>query len=164
MKNPPEPVPICCVWKRKIKKKCLVFQQQRNIHRSNQIQNSQPQIQSQMQPQVQTHLQQIPQRGMNSTNSQSQMHTNQTQQILSNQSQQVHHPQNQHQQVIRKFCWWKSAKVSSNFFNVFIKTPFQFNYSRRKLDIFKQCLIMIQVQWAQIQMAAKKSYHFKKEM
>lgn len=126
-----------------------MLQQQRNI-RSNQIQNSQPQIQSQMQPQVQTHLQQIPQqRGMNSTNSQLQMHTNQTQQILSNQSQQVHHSQNQHQQVITKLCWWKSAKVFVILFlfgKVLIKTPFQFNYSQRKLDISSQCLIMIQVQ------------------
>lgn len=122
-----------------------MLQQQRNIHRSNQIQNSQPQIQSQMQPQVQTHLQQMPQRGMNSTNPQSQMHTNQTQQILSNQSQQVHHPQNQHQQVIRKFCWGSQLK-STFISNVLIETTFQFNYSQRKLDISKQCLIMIQVQ------------------
>lgn len=93
-----------------------MLQQQRNIHRSNQIQNTQPQIQSQMQPQVQTHLQQMPQRGMNSTNTQLQMHTNQTQQILSNQSQQVHHSQNQHQQVISKLCLVEMSFSLRSFF------------------------------------------------
>lgn len=75
--------------------RCLTLQQQRNIHRSNQTQNSQHQMQSQM------NVHQLPQRGINNVNPPI-MHNTQSQPIPPSQSQPMHHTPNQQQQVIEE--------------------------------------------------------------
>lgn len=72
----------------------LTLQQQRTIHRNNQIQNAQ----QQMQAQVQMHAHALPQRGNNNSNQQ--LHSNHSHPIQPTQSQSTHHLSNQQQQVI----------------------------------------------------------------